>query len=117
MIPYSRRKLSDLYTLSQSKLLENHTLIPRYSPYYGSTLPPAELPVMDTFSLRLIRHLSILTLNCSMTLACYGVRLAFCFYPALVKKLLGPVEMTFGLVHASFSLPNWQAVKMIFFAP
>ena len=26
MIPYSRRKLSDLYTLSQSKLLENHTL-------------------------------------------------------------------------------------------
>ena len=26
MIPYSRPKLSDLYTLSQSKLLENHTL-------------------------------------------------------------------------------------------
>ena len=25
MIPYSRRKLSDLNTLSQSKLLENHT--------------------------------------------------------------------------------------------
>ena len=35
----------------------------------------------------------------------------------LVKKLLGLVEMTSGLVNASFSLPEWQAVKMIFFAP
>ena len=26
MIPYSRPKCSDLYTLSQSKLVENHTL-------------------------------------------------------------------------------------------
>ena len=26
MKPYSKPKLSDLYTLSQSKLLENHTL-------------------------------------------------------------------------------------------
>ena len=36
----------------------------------------------------------------------------------LVKKFLGPVEMTPGLVNASFSLPEWQAVsQMIFFAP
>ena len=35
----------------------------------------------------------------------------------LVKKLLGLVEMKSGLVSASFSLPVWQAVKMIFFAP
>ena len=35
----------------------------------------------------------------------------------LVKKLLGLVEMTSGLVNASFSLPEWQAVKMIFLAP
>ena len=35
----------------------------------------------------------------------------------LVKKLLGLVEMMSGLVNASFSLPKWQAVKMIFFAP
>ena len=34
MIPYSRPKLSDLYTLSQSKLLENHTL----SLYSGTNL-------------------------------------------------------------------------------
>ena len=36
MIPYSRPKLSDLYTLTQSKLLENHTLHSStylYSPY------------------------------------------------------------------------------------
>ena len=32
----------------------------------------------------------------------------------LITKLLGLVEMTSGLVNASFSLPKWQAVKMIF---
>ena len=25
--------------------------------------------------------------------------------------------MTFGVVHASYSLPEWQAVKLTFFAP
>ena len=35
----------------------------------------------------------------------------------LVKKLLGLVEMNSGLVNASFSLPEWQAVKISFFAP
>ena len=35
----------------------------------------------------------------------------------LVKKVLGLVEMTSGLVNANFSLPEWQAVKVIFFAP
>ena len=37
----------------------------------------------------------------------------------LVEKFLGlpVVEMTSGLVNASFSLPEWQAVKIIFFAP
>ena len=33
------------------------------------------------------------------------------------KRVLGLVEMTFGLVHASYSLPEWQAVKLTFFAP
>ena len=35
----------------------------------------------------------------------------------LVKKFLGLVGMMSGLVNNSFSLPEWQAVKMIFFAP
>ena len=35
----------------------------------------------------------------------------------LIKKRLGLVEMTSALVNASFSLPELQAVKMIFFAP
>ena len=35
----------------------------------------------------------------------------------LVKKFFGLVKVTSGLVNASFSLPAWQAVKMIFFAP
>ena len=33
------------------------------------------------------------------------------------KRILGLVEMTCGLVHASYSLPEWQAVKLTFFAP
>ena len=32
----------------------------------------------------------------------------------LVKKLLGLVEIMSGPVNASLSLPEWQAVKMIF---
>ena len=35
----------------------------------------------------------------------------------LVKKRLGLVEMSSGLVNAIFSLPFGQAVEMIFFAP
>ena len=35
----------------------------------------------------------------------------------LVKKLLGLAEMKSGLVNASVSLPEWQAIKIIFFAP
>ena len=35
----------------------------------------------------------------------------------LIKKLSGLVEMMSGLVNANFSLPEWQAVKVIFFAP
>ena len=34
----------------------------------------------------------------------------------LIKKGLGLVEMTWGLVHAIYSLPEWQAVKLTFFA-
>ena len=34
-----------------------------------------------------------------------------------VKKFSGLVDMTAGLVNASFSSPEWQTVKMIFFAP
>ena len=65
MIPYSRPKLSDLYTLSQSKLLENHTLHSGtylYSPYMAVSPPPLSLGMQryplrkkqlgDTFLLR-----------------------------------------------------------------
>ena len=43
MTPYSRPKLSDLYTLSKSKLLEYHTLHSDtylYSPYIAVPPPP-----------------------------------------------------------------------------
>ena len=35
----------------------------------------------------------------------------------LVTTFLGLVKMMFGLVNVSFSLAEWQAVKMTFFAP
>ena len=35
----------------------------------------------------------------------------------LFKKFGGIVKMMFGLINVSFSLPEWQAVKMTFFAP
>ena len=35
----------------------------------------------------------------------------------LIQKFWGLAEITFGLINASFSLPEWQAVKMTFFAP
>ena len=40
-----------------------------------------------------------------------------CEINLLSKTFLGLVEMTFGLVNVSFSLPEWQAVKVTFFAP
>ena len=46
MISYSRLKLSDLYTLSQSELLENHTVHSGtyiYSPYMTDPPPPGVL--------------------------------------------------------------------------
>ena len=39
-----------------------------------------------------------------------------CEINLLVKRFLGLVKMTFGLLNVSFSLPEWQAVKMTFFA-
>ena len=39
------------------------------------------------------------------------------FAIGLLILVLGLVEMTRGLVHASYSLPVWQAVKLTFSAP
>ena len=33
------------------------------------------------------------------------------------QNFFGLVEMTYRLVHVSYSLPKWQAVKLPFFAP
>ena len=40
-----------------------------------------------------------------------------CEINLLIKTFLVLVEMMFGLVNVRFSLPEWQAVKMTFFAP
>ena len=34
-----------------------------------------------------------------------------------IQMFLGLVEMMFGVIHASFSFLEWQALKMTFFAP
>ena len=39
-----------------------------------------------------------------------------CEINLLIKTFWGLVEMMFGLVNVSFSLPEWQAVTMTFFA-
>ena len=39
-----------------------------------------------------------------------------CEINLLIKTFLGLIEMTFGLVNVSFSLPEWQGVKVTFFA-
>ena len=33
------------------------------------------------------------------------------------KRVLRLIEMTCGLVHSSYSLPEWQAIILTFFAP
>ena len=40
-----------------------------------------------------------------------------CEINLLIKTFLGLAEMMVGLVNVSFSLPEWQAIKMAFFAP
>ena len=40
-----------------------------------------------------------------------------CVINPAYQKFLRLVEMNFGLVHASYSLPEWQPVKLTFFAP
>ena len=57
MIPYSRHKRSDLYTLSLSKLLENHTLHSGtypYSPYMAVPPPPLRGCCFVSFEIALI---------------------------------------------------------------
>ena len=41
----------------------------------------------------------------------------YCQINMLSKTFLGLVEMLFWPVNVSFGLPEWQAVKMIFFGP
>ena len=46
------------------------------------------------------------------------IQITECLKPIqLIKKGYGLAEMTCGLVHASYSLPEWQAVKPTFSAP
>ena len=39
------------------------------------------------------------------------------FFGNSSTMFFGLGEMTFGLIHVSYSLPEWQAVELTFFAP
>ena len=61
-----------------------------------------------------------LLLTCPKGKCCYLGKFKLqkdCDQSYLSKRVLGLVEMTCRLVHASYSLPKWQAVKLILFAP
>ena len=60
-------------------------------------------PGLVDFAIRLVNSVVDGQNNCEINL--------------LIKTFFGLVEMIFGLVNVSFSLPEWQAVKMTFFAP
>ena len=53
---------------------------------------------------------------------CYRVSEKFklqknCETSSAHQSILGLVQMMFGLVSATFSLPEWQVIKLTFFAP
>ena len=49
----------------------------------------------------------------------WGIQITeeYCNQSYLPQNFFGQVEITFGLVHVSCILPEWQAVKLAFFAP
>ena len=47
----------------------------------------------------------------------WGIQITEELKSMLNKNSNSQVEMTFGEAHASYSIPEWQAVKLTFFAP
>ena len=47
----------------------------------------------------------------------WGIQITEELKSMLNKNFNSQVEMTFGQAHASYSIPEWQAVKLTFFAP
>ena len=45
------------------------------------------------------------------------IQIADCNQSWSIKRVWGLVKMTCGLVRASYYWPEWQAVKLTFFAP
>ena len=63
--------------------------------------------------------LVILFLTCPTGKCCFFGKFKLqedCNQSCKSKRVLGLAEMTCGLVHVSYHLPNWKAVKLTFFA-
>ena len=76
----------------------------------------SDSPGLVDFAIRLVN--SVITLHDGQVKFFEEFKLQKnCEINLLIKTFLGLVEMMLGLVNVSFSLPEWQAVKVIFFAP
>jgi len=75
----------------------------------------SDSPGLVDFAIRLVN--SVLTLPDGQVKYFEEFNLQNCEITSAHQKFGGLVELTFGLVNASFSFPEWQAVKMTFFAP
>ena len=111
MIPYSRPKRSDLYTLSQSKLLENHILHSGtylYSPYMAVPTPPPPRLVTEHFML----HLQVNELICSSRIN-LNLNVAICMFQKQFvcrsrRSLVAVAIIYLYLVKKISLLPNSQ---------
>ena len=64
--------------------------------------------------------LVFLFLTCPMGKCCFLGKFKLqkdCYQSCQSKGFFGLIEMTCGLLHAIYSLPEWQGVKLTFFAP
>ena len=78
----------------------------------------SDSPGLVDFAIWLVIFVTFLT--CPMGKCCFLAKFKphkHCNQSCQSKRVLGLVEMTCGLVHASYSLPKWQAVKLTFFSP
>ena len=123
MIPYSRPKLCDLYTLSQSELLENHTLHSGtylYSPYMAVPPPPRDMYQVTVdinypkykkkmnskcnWLLFHTRHPSLLTKS-TLTSSWYPQLRVHSYYHMLIMRMISP-SCRHCLFPPIFSGPN-----------
>ena len=102
IISYSRPKLSDFYTLSQTKLVENHTLHSGTYPYslYMRVPPPPPQSITHVMYFSRFLSLSISTVSTSCFFFLYSINVCSANLSVIVHKTF----CSFVLVGP----PNWN---------